>query len=128
MQHDTRKNKEAADIIKLRESMPVGELEVILAKNLIGNIKHNANKMEAMRKKVANLKRLQTGLMAEIKKIPDPDVKKILYMEAEREMLTIIKCEEVINEDPGNKEDVKVRVLVGVRVNLMSSFISTGAR
>ena len=108
--------------------MPVGELEVILAKNLIGNIKHNANKMEAMRKKVANLKRLQTGLMAEIKKIPDPDVKKILYMEAEREMLTIIKCEEVINEDPGNKEDVKVRVLVGVRVNLMSSFISTGAR
>ena len=128
MQQDTRKNKEAADIIKLRESMPVGELEVILAKNLIGNIKHNANKMEAMRKKVANLKRLQTGLMAEIKKIPDPDVKKILYMEAEREMLTIIKCEEVINEDPGNKEDVKVRVLVGVRVNLMSSFISTGAR
>ena len=39
--------------------MTAGHLEKVLAKNIVSNIRSNTDKMDAMRSKVANLKRLQ---------------------------------------------------------------------
>ena len=43
--------------------------------------------------------------MEKIKQVPDSEVQKILYLEAEREMLAIIACEEVIkSEEDGSDQ------------------------
>ena len=47
--------------------------------------------------------------MVQIEKFDDPEVRKILYLEAEDEMKAIISCEDVINESSDNGVDQKVR-------------------
>ena len=97
----------AEEVERLRESWPVGELEAMLVKNIMNNIKHNDTKVRVMLDKLRRMNHLQAGLMEKIKSIEDPEVKKILYLEAEREMLTIIRCKEIVEREAEGANKVR---------------------